>query len=105
MENEIIPNTSNYTDIIIDKNLISTINLGVLYGKEGISGKNVGIEANSSLYGFTGGHVWKPLTILVDTTRTKEILQYNVTGTLQWKLLGTTIYSEYKTYAGFFRIK
>lgn len=99
-EDEIMSNTTNYSNITIDKTLISTIALGVLYGKEKTSNKNVGIEANSSLFGFLGGHNWKPQFISVEATPAEGKLKYYVTGLLEWKSLGTTIYSQSKIYSG-----
>lgn len=99
-EDQIKPNTSNYSNITIDKTLISRIDVGVLYGKEKTSNRNVGIEANSSLFGFLGGHIWKPQIISVEATLPEGKLKYYVTGLLEWKLLGVTVYSQSKIYCG-----
>jgi hypothetical protein len=100
-ENEITPSSLTYTQISIDKTLMSTINLGVSFGKEKISNKYVAIEANSIMLGLVCGQEWKPLSIYVEPTAINGKFRYIVTGTLKWKLLGTTFYYQYKTYSGF----
>lgn len=100
---EISPSSSNYTDISIDKTLLSTINLGVSFGKEKTSNKNIAIEANSIMTGLVCGQEWKPLSISVDPAAINGKFKYIVIGTLKWKLLGTTFYSQTKIYSGFIR--
>lgn len=97
---KIQPNGTNYLHITIENNLISTIDLAVLYGKEKSSNNIAAMEANSDLFGFLGGHQWTPKIISINKSSIANQLNYTVTGSLKWKLLGATVYSQNKTFIG-----
>jgi hypothetical protein len=97
--------SSNYSYIIIEKYSIASIDLGVLYGTEKSSRNIVAIEANSSLTGLMGGHKWEPEIISVTNSSVKNSLSYTVLGSLKWKLLGVTIYTQSKRLSGSISIK
>ncbi len=49
---------------------------------------------------MVGGHKWKPQIISVDKSALPNELSYSVIGSLKWKLLGTTIYTQNKILRG-----
>ncbi|MBD2751549.1 hypothetical protein [Spirosoma validum] len=100
----VLPATSKFTLIAIDKTFLSTTDLLVLCGREKTSGKMLPIEATSSKTGFSSGHRWRPQTIFVETTATPGKLTYRVDGLLEWNLLGATMYTQFKTYSGFMEL-
>ena len=93
-------NTSTYTHLTIDKSLVSYIDLGVSFGQEKSTKDIVPIEANSNLLGLVGGHKWQTKTISLDKSSIANVWIYTVLGSLKWKLLGSTIYSQNKTLTG-----
>lgn len=105
-DERIMPDTWKYVTTPIDKtSWLSTINLGIAYGREKISAKLIPLEATSTTTGFVSGHQWKPDAIIVDTTATVGKLRYDVSGLLEWNLLGTRIYTQSKMYSGFINVK
>ncbi len=97
---EIEPNTLTYSDNILEKNFLSDINLGVAFGQEKSTKNKVAVDGNSSISGLVGGHKWEPLSLIVNKHPLSNKWTYEVTGSLKWKLLGTTIYSQFKTFSG-----
>lgn len=95
---DIIPTTMKHTYVVLEEDIISKIELGVLYGQEKTSNKMAVYDAFSSRQGFASGFQWTPLTISAYPSRAKNI--YVVVGTLDWKLLGLTVYTAPKTYSG-----
>ena len=100
-ENVLVSNTKKFTRVSIDKTLLSTTDLVVLWDREKASTRSVPIEATSTTAGFATGHTWKTTFIRVDTTSTVGKLSYAVEGLLEWNLLGASIYVQPKTYTGF----
>ena len=91
---------TNYLDIIMEKTLVSKYVLGINYGIEKQGGKNIPISAYSQTLGFANGTIWKPISIIVNKTKDNNKFEYSVFGSVKWKLLGTTIYSQSKNYSG-----
>ena len=90
--------TSSQLIIVLENNIISKIELGIKYGKEGLS--NIPISAYSITNGFLSGTKWKPEAIHLMKTEDNNKFEYEVAGILDWKILGTTIYSQWKEYKG-----
>lgn len=87
-------------DIDLEKNLFSTYHLGIKYGKDKQGQILTPISANSHTTGFVSGTNWEPVSILVNKTDEYNKFEYSVTGVIEWKLLGATIYSQLKQYKG-----
>lgn len=55
-DKEILTGTWNYKLTDIDKTILSTVDLGIAYGREKNSDKLIPIEATSTTSGFVSGH-------------------------------------------------
>jgi hypothetical protein len=92
-------------NIILEKTPLAKYLFGIKYGKVKEGKINVPISAYSFTNGFVSGTNWKPISIIVDMTDDNNKFEYAVDGVLEWKLLGTTVYSELKEYKGIAMIK
>jgi len=99
-EDSLDKNATFLVHIELEKTLISKYELGIKYGKDKRGQLNVPISANSWTTGFVSGTNWKPLSIIVNETNDNTKFAYYVNGTMEWKLLGATIYSQPKEYKG-----
>jgi hypothetical protein len=99
-EDSIELNSTNFTRLLLEKSLMTNIDLGIQYGKDKHKNQCVPITAFSGTSGFVSGTTWKPLIITVNTTTKNNELQYYVSGVLKWQLLGTTFYSQEKFFKG-----
>ncbi|UFH55992.1 hypothetical protein [Spirosoma sp. KNUC1025] len=90
--------TSKYAHITLDQTWTTTTSLAIQFGREKITKKLLPTEAYSSLTGFVGGYVWEPEALLVGIKA--EQLTYLIDGTLEWKVLGMTVYNQHKRYSG-----
>lgn len=86
--------------IDLEKTLISKYSLGIKYGKDKQEQVNIPISAYSSTTGFISGTNWKPVSIIINRTNDNNKFEYFVSGVVEWKLLGATIYSQLKEYKG-----
>ena len=82
----------------LDDNLISHTDLLVNYGRSE-NGEFLPIDAFSVRNGLVAGIVWQPETIIVRKSLDSLNFNYTVTGTLEWKLLSATLYTQPKTYS------
>ena len=57
-------------------------------------------EVSFLFEGFVGGHNWKPMSVEITLSNTKEALDYDIDGILRWNLLGINIYSQAKHFTG-----
>ena len=92
---------TNSVFIDLEKTLISKYYLVVQFGKDKSGQINIPISASSSTNGFISGTNWKPISIFINKTDDNHKFEYFVTGVVEWKLLGATIYSQFKEYKGF----
>jgi hypothetical protein len=92
------PTSSEFIDF--EKTLISKYYLFIKYGKDKDGQTNIPISASSSTNGFISGTNWKPISISVNKTHDNNKFKYFVSGVIEWKLLGATIYSQLKEYNG-----
>lgn len=90
-------------NIKLDQQLLTSYDLHLLYGPSKDSSSVVVVDAYSTSNGLSGGVVWKPR--FIDVHSTGNTFKYNVTGILEWKLLGTTLYSQLKQYQGTIPLK
>lgn len=89
----------------LEETLISNYQLEIVYGKSKHSNRYLPLKTFSSMTGFTSGTNWEPVIIKVDTTADDKKFKYTVFGVVQWNLLGTTVFTQHKTYNGFASIK
>jgi hypothetical protein len=87
-------------DIELERTLIAKYELGIVYGKDRQKQINTPISAYSLTSGFISGTNWRPVSIIVNTTKDNNQFEYSVDGVLEWKLLGAMIYSQQKEYKG-----
>lgn len=92
------PTSSVFIDL--EKTLISKYYLFVQYGKDKDGQINIPISASSSTNGFISGTNWRPISIFINRTGDNNKFKYFVSGVVEWKLLGATIYSQLKEYKG-----
>ncbi len=104
-EESVDRNTISYTVVEMEKNWMSKNELGISYGKNGKREEIIPISGNSWTSGFISGTNWSPSIIEVHNKDENASLEYNVTGIIEWKLLGATIYSQLKKYKGTASIK
>ena len=88
------------TEINLEHTTISTYYLGVSYGKDKELKRKIPTSANTWTTGFELGTSWKPISIIVNQTNQNDKFQYEVDGTIKWKLLGFTVYSQQKKWIG-----
>lgn len=93
-------NATSFINIEIEKNWMSKKHLGVNYGKDIHGLISIPISAYSTNTGFVSGTVWKPISIKVTRTGDNNKFQYFIVGVVDWKLLGATIYTQSKEFAG-----
>jgi hypothetical protein len=98
-------NSTRFMQIALEKTLVSKYELGIKYGKQKEGQINIPLSANSWTTGFMSGTNWKATSIIVNKTNENNRFEYHVTSTVEWKLLGITIYSQPKVYRGYALIK
>lgn len=81
----------------LEDNLSSSINLSIQYGQDD-NGRLLPIDAFSTQTGFSGGILWQSRSIHVRTSKDGLGFDYTVRGTLEWHMLGATLYTQTKTY-------
>ncbi|WP_144915767.1 hypothetical protein [Mucilaginibacter frigoritolerans] len=87
-------------ELRLEKTMVLNYNLSIVYGTDKKSNSSIPISACSFNTGLISGTNWKPLIITVDTTSVINKLRYTVDGTVDWTLLGITLYSQTKDYNG-----
>ena len=86
----------------LDNNLISNINISILFG-ENKNEKKL-LNANVNRTGFVSGTDWKTKNINVSKLK-RNTYQYNITGTIDWRILGIKLYTELKEFEGTIELK
>jgi hypothetical protein len=94
-----------YTIIDLESTLISKYSLGIQYGKDKQLKKTIPTSANTHINGLISGTSWKPTSIIINPTNDNQKFAYEVHGTLNWKLLGLTVYSHSKNWKGIALLK
>lgn len=87
----------------LEDNLVSKIELAVTFG-ENENGKKR-LTAYSYRNGFVCGTNWKTSMIMVEKSKTENKCFYNLSGIIEWRLLGLTLYSEPKHFKGALELK
>ncbi|WP_282334855.1 hypothetical protein [Pinibacter soli] len=93
------------TIVKLEQTLVSDYQLHVTYGQDQQKHLNTPISASAWRTGLVSGTNWKPEFINVNQTDDNTKFEYFVDGTVEWKLLGMTIYSQPKLYKGFVSAK
>ena len=104
-EDSLVSHATSFTDIALEKTLISQFKLGIKYGKDKQSLLNIPVSAYSLTTGFSSGTHWKPSTIIVNRTKDNTQFEYYVDAIVEWQFLGATVYSQEKEYKGLASIK
>jgi hypothetical protein len=99
------PNSVTIKNCEVEKSLSFRLILNVTYGLDKRTKQNIPINASSFPTGFIAGFKWVPTVISVETNENNRGLNCAVTGILEWKLLGLTIYSQSKALSGLIEIK
>lgn len=89
-----------FLEIELEKTLISKYNLAIGYNKDSVGQNSIPISAFSRITGFQSGTNWKPVSIVVNQTTDSRTFEYEVDGTVGWKLLGMTVYHQPKHWKG-----
>ena len=63
------------------------------------------ISAQTNRSGFVIGTNWNVENVSIEKSKTDNKCFYNVSGTLEWKILGLKIYSESKYFKGEVELK
>ncbi len=92
-------NSTAIINVDLEKTWIVDYQLGIKYGKDKKGISNIPISAYSSANGWVVGTNWRPSSIIVNTNEQNQ-LEYEVNSTLEWKLLGMTVYAQPKNYNG-----
>lgn len=104
-EDSIKTGTRTMINVCIDKNLLSSRDLFIHYGKSKQGNLNTPINASSAVNGFVSGISWEPQSVSVSRTSNDGEFSYNVLGTVVWKLMGIKLYSQAKQYEGIALVK
>jgi hypothetical protein len=88
------------TFVTLEDNLTSKIELRILYGEKESDKELTILDVDCYRTGFTSGNNWNAVNIDVDKENSKIFCTYNVSGILDWKILGITIFSEVKNFKG-----
>jgi len=89
---------SFFQEVKLEDNLSSKIRLSILVGEKG--NELIILNANCSREGFVSGANWNVENIDIDKQKDKNYCNYFVSGFMEWKILGITLYSERKTFMG-----
>lgn len=98
---DVVPKSSEYSrskEILLEDNLATKIRATIYYNKN-----NTGIillDGMASRDGFVSGTYWEPSHFLVSKLDNKDNYEYQVIGTLEWKILGIRLYTESKQFNG-----
>lgn len=98
---DVVPKSSEYSrskEILLEDNLATKIRAQIMYGKDGTEKKL--LEGTASRDGFVSGTYWKPSHFDVSKLDNKDNYEYDVIGSMEWKILGITLYTESKQFNG-----
>ena len=97
--------SGRFATIRLERNLVSSYGLMISYGISKEDRLNIPVTASSHTIGLVSGTKWIPASIIVNQTDDDKKFQYQVVGTVEWRLLGYTIYSQSKNFKGTVVIK
>lgn len=85
-------------DVLLEDNLATQIRAYISYGEDK-TGKKL-LKAMASRDGFVSGTSWKPSFFNVSKLDNKDNYEYQVIGSMEWKILGIKLYTESKEFNG-----
>jgi hypothetical protein len=89
-------------DILLEDNLATQIRAHISYGEDK-TGKKL-LKAMASRDGFVSGTYWKPILFNVSKLDNNDNYEYQVIGSMEWKILGIKLYTESKEFNGKFKL-
>jgi hypothetical protein len=90
----------NFIYADLDSSWLATYQLGIEYATIKGTSKNVVLKTHSLLSGLQSGTNWVATSVSVYPTPDNDGFRYSVTGTEEWSLMGTTVYSKMTRYSG-----
>ena len=97
--------SGKFVTVPLERNLVSSYGLVISYGISKEEHLNIPVTASSHTLGLVSGTKWIPASITVNQTDDNKKFRYQVIGTVEWRLLGYTIYSQSKSFKGTVVIK
>lgn len=91
---------SYFAEVDLEKTLISKYSLGIGYDKDSLADHSTPVSAFSEMTGFQSGTSWKPVSIIVNQRTGSNAFEYEVDGTIGWRLFGMTVYYQPKHWKG-----
>jgi hypothetical protein len=76
------------------KSLTTRYNLDIQFGRDTLTGRYIPLSASASLSGIFYGYGWKPGIVSVTTSGDNRYFQYFISGVKEWRIFGTTIFTE-----------
>jgi hypothetical protein len=89
---------SFFQQVILEDNLSSKISLSILVNEKD-NELNI-LKANCSRVGFISGTNWVVKYVDVKKQLDENYCNYDVSGIMEWKILGITLYDELKNFNG-----
>ncbi len=89
----------------LEKTGVSAFDSGIKYGTDKTGLGNMLLSAYFSATGFISGTNWEPVSIIINRTTYTSKFSHTVYNVFQCKLLGATVYSQFKKYAGIASIR
>lgn len=86
--------------LVLEASPVASYELYIVYATNRANGAQVPLKAISYTTGFESGIAWRPINIIVNTSADNKAFQYQVSGVMEWRLLGNTLFSERKRYTG-----
>lgn len=86
--------------VTLEDNLTSKIELTILCGEKESDNELIILNADCNRTGFISGTNWNTKNIDVDKEKGEKFCKYSVSGIMEWKILGITIFSEVKDFSG-----
>ena len=87
---------------ILQDNLTTNIAISVSFGENTIEKKLLNASVNRN--GFVSGTDWQTTNMNINKVDNNNY-KYNVSGTIDWKILGITLYTEMKKFSGKIELK
>ena len=91
--------------LILDDRGPFNILLGFYFGYSERAKLAVPTNAFTAVEGLMGSQKWTPLNISLATSGNGDQVTYTVDGTIEWKLLNSVVYTQYKSYTGTIKVR
>jgi hypothetical protein len=98
-------NSTALLQVDFDRTLISKYCILIRYAKDKPLKNEFPISASTWVKGLVSGTSWNPIFISVAPIADSGRFNYLIEGTVEWKLLGMTIYTQIKEWKGFALVK